>query len=137
MHEDKLVQAAWAVRELAYAPYSRFKVGAAVETDNGHIYTGCNVESASYGCTICAERSAIAKAVSEGQLRRGGLARILVAAATPRPVSPCGACRQLIEEFANPDTRVLLSHRPGEIAENLRHADLLPHSFNESSLDER
>ena len=132
--EERLLQAAWESLENAYVPYSRFRVGAALETEDGKVFAGCNVEVANYGCTLCAERTAIVKAVSEGALRPGGLKRMLVAAPTSKPTGPCGSCRQMIEEFANPETTVLLSREPGSIALRLRHAELLPWSFNPEDL---
>ena len=92
----KLIEAARQAREKAYAPYSRFKVGAAVLTSDGKIYTGCNIENASYGMSNCAERTAIFKAVSEGETKLEALA---VIGDTNTPISPCGACRQVIAEF--------------------------------------
>ncbi len=132
--EEILLQAAWEALDRAYAPYSRFRVGAALETEAGEVFAGCNVEVANYGCTLCAERTAIVKAVSEGAMGPGGLKRMLVAATTSKPTAPCGSCRQMIEEFANDETQVLLSHEPGRIAVRLRHAELLPWSFNPEDL---
>lgn len=132
--EERLLQAAWQALERAYAPYSRFRVGAALETESGAVFAGCNVEVVNYGCTLCAERTAIVKAVSEGELRPGGLKRLLVAAPTSKPTAPCGSCRQMIEEFAGSDTLVLLSNQPGRISARLSHAELLPWSFNSNDL---
>lgn len=129
---DPLVAAAWRCRENAYAPYSHFKVGAAVETREGQIFAGCNVEVANFGCTLCAERTAVVKAVSEGALKPGGLVRVAVATETARPTAPCGSCRQMIEEFAAADAQVLMSIKPGQVALTMKHADLLPYSFNKS-----
>lgn len=94
MHE--LLEQALLVREKAYAPYSKFKVGAAVRGGSGHIHTGCNVENASYGLTSCAERNAIYQAIAQGEQN---LREILVLADTKEPVLPCGACRQVMQEF--------------------------------------
>lgn len=133
--ENKLLQMAWACRARAYAPYSRFLVGAAIETADGQCFDGCNVEIANYGCTLCAERTAIVKAVSAGALRPGGLKKVLVATETQEPTAPCGSCRQVIEEFADRnECRIYLSNAPDSIAMELLHADLLPYSFNGSAL---
>lgn len=93
---DKLIKCALDSRSQAYVPYSGFKVGAAVLGKSGRIYGGCNIENASYGLSNCAERTAIFKAISEGEQQ---LTAIAVVADTPEPVSPCGACRQVIAEF--------------------------------------
>ena len=134
--DEKLLEMAWQAREHAYAPYSQFKVGAAIATTDGKMFSGCNVEVANYGCTLCAERTAIVKAVSEGALKPGGLKTICVATLTPVPTAPCGSCRQVIEEFAHPHARVLMSRQSGEIALNLSHAELLPYSFNSDALSD-
>src|SRR3989339_2003062 len=97
MAKDKLVEAAIKYRENAYAPYSNFLVGAAVQGDSGKIYGGCNVENASYGMTICAERVAITKAVSEGET---GIKKIAIVTSSDEVSFPCGACRQVLAEFA-------------------------------------
>jgi cytidine deaminase len=106
MEFDALVEAAWQTREHAHAPYSNFAVGAALLAADGRIFTGCNVENLSYGLTICAERVAIATAVAAGV--RDFLA-ISVVADTSVPVSPCGACRQVMAEFGVP--KILLANR--------------------------
>ena len=94
--ETKLLAAAQAARDNAYAPYSKFKVGAAVETVDGEIFTGCNIENASYGLTCCAERNAVFAAVCSGVRR---FKTLCVVADTDEPVAPCGACRQVLAEF--------------------------------------
>ncbi|MGA1367379.1 MAG: cytidine deaminase [Blastocatellia bacterium] len=114
-----------AVRERAYAPYSGFAVGAVVETAEGRCYTGCNVENASYGLTICAERAALAKAVSEGADR---LTRIVVIADTERPIAPCGACRQVMLELMGPEGEVVMANLRGDRLER-KIGDLLPEAF--------
>src|SRR5215213_5835642 len=108
---DALIAAATAAREKAFAPYSNFKVGAALLAEDGTVVTGCNVESASYGLTICAERVAVFKGVSEGRRR---FRRVAVVADTDTPTPPCGACRQILWEFA-PDAEVLLANLSGTV----------------------
>ncbi len=110
MNWDPLIEAAWTVREAAYAPYSKFAVGAALLTADGRIFTGCNVENISYGLTNCAERVAIGAAIAAGA--REFLA-VAVVADTGMPISPCGACRQVLAEFGVP--RVMLSNRTERI----------------------
>ena len=122
---DALVAAARAVRERAAADYSGFKVGAALETADGAIITGCNVENATYGLTVCAERVAVFKAISEGHRR---FTRIVVVADTAAPTPPCGACRQILWEFGG-DLEVILASLT-EIKATLRMKDLLPLPFD-------
>lgn len=125
---EELIEAALAAREKAYAPYSRYKVGAAVRGASGRIYTGCNIENASYGLTNCAERTAIFKAVSEGERE---LACLAVAADSPQPASPCGACRQVMAEFGV--GRIIMVNLKGERLE-VSLAELLPFAFAKSDL---
>jgi cytidine deaminase len=106
MERSILIEAAWTTRNLAYAPYSNFQVGAALETIDGKIFTGCNVENLSYGLTICAERAAIFSAVAAGCQT---FSRIFVVADTDEPISPCGACRQVMAEFQIPE--IILCNR--------------------------
>ena len=127
--EQELIDAASDVRERAYAPYSNFKVGAAVETDSGNIYTGCNVESASYGLTVCAERVAIWKGISRGEKRFG---RIAVVVDTEELTPPCGVCRQIIWEFCG-DVPVILSNLHGK-TETIQMSELLPRAFDSKFL---
>ena len=124
---DELLEAARAARLLAWAPYSKFKVGAALETLDGRIVTGCNIENATYGLTICAERVAIVKAISDG-IRPHEFRRIAIVADTETPTPPCGACRQILWEFAG-DIEVVLANL---VAETGRHSlrDLLPAPFD-------
>ncbi len=126
---DELIAAAADVRTRAYAPYSNFKVGAAVETDNGDIYTGCNVESASYGLTVCAERVAIWKGISRGVTKFG---RIAVVVDTEELTPPCGICRQIIWEFCG-DVPVILSNLKGN-SETIQMSELLPRAFDSKFL---
>lgn len=125
--ERALVEAARAVRERAYAPYSGFKVGAALETADGRVLIGCNVENATYGLTICAERSAIFRAIADGHPVRS-FARVAIVADTAEPTPPCGACRQLLWEFCG-DIEVILANREG-ITARYRMKDLLPVPFD-------
>jgi cytidine deaminase len=128
---DPLLTAALAARESAYAPYSGFRVGAALEDDSGRIHTGCNVENASYGLSLCAERVAVMKAVSEGARR---FRRIAVAADTDTLTPPCGACRQVLSEFcagSGRDLEVLLVNPHGKV-ETMRLSDLYPRPFDAS-----
>ena len=122
--EKRLVAAATAVRENAAAPYSKFRVGAALLTEDGRIFTGCNVESASYGLTVCAERTAVFKAISEGA--KGFCAVAVVTDAEP-PASPCGACRQVLWDQCR-DIDVVIA-TPRGIATRTRLATLLPLAF--------
>jgi cytidine deaminase len=124
--DEELLTAAQAALANAYAPYSKFKIGAAVRTDSGAVYCGCNVENVSYGLTICAERAAIFAAVAaEGtRLRVRSLA---ITCDPPGPCSPCGACRQVIAEFAGPECRVIYRGPDGVREASLQ--SLLPDAF--------
>lgn len=124
-NQKELIEAATKARTLAYAPYSNFRVGAAVRTKSGKIYAGCNVESASYGLTVCAERVAIWKAVSCGERE---FTEIAVVADTPELTPPCGACRQIIWEFCG-DVPVNFANLKGE-TETARMSELLPRAFD-------
>ncbi|HMS09972.1 MAG TPA: cytidine deaminase [Pyrinomonadaceae bacterium] len=126
---DKLLSAARECREHAFAPFSGFRVGAAVEAEDGTIFAGCNVESASYGLTMCAERVAIFSAVAAGRKR---IKRISVVAESDELTAPCGACRQVIWEFGG-DIPVLIMNTNGELVER-QMSDLLPMAFDSSFL---
>lgn len=126
---DALIEAALRAGENAHAPYSKFNVGAALEDETGRIHTGCNVENATYGLTICAERVAVFKAISEGARK---FRRIAVAADTGALTPPCGACRQILWEFCG-DIEVILANPRGK-TETLRLRDLLPRPFDASYL---
>jgi cytidine deaminase len=126
---DLLATAALAARENAHAPYSHFRVGAALEDSSGRVHTGCNIENASYGLTLCAERVAVFKAMSEGAR---SLRRIAIAADTDTLTPPCGACRQILWEFGG-DLEVLLVNPRGK-SEALRLKDLFPRPFDASHL---
>lgn len=119
MNWNALLDAAWNARDSAYAPYSKFAVGAALMADDGRIFTGCNVENLSFGLTICAERVAIGSAVAAGVQTFLG---VVVCADTQVPVSPCGACRQVLAEFSVPT--VMMANRIECLTWSL--ADLLP-----------
>ncbi|MDH3402622.1 MAG: cytidine deaminase [Acidobacteriota bacterium] len=125
MSDDRLaalIAAALAARQRAYAPYSRFTVGAALETAGGEIFTGCNVENSSYGLTICAERVAVGAAVAAGQRE---FSRVVVASAAK--AGPCGACRQVLAEFG--DLEVVMVDETGRVERRRRLAELLPEQF--------
>ena len=128
---DPLVIAALEVREHAFAPFSDFKVGAAVEDTSGRIHTGCNVENATYGLTVCAERVAIFKAISEG-VKRHGFRRVAIAADTKELTPPCGACRQILWEFCG-DVEIVLVNLQGK-TESYRLKELFPKPFDVSYL---
>ena len=125
IEEATLVDAARAARRFAVAPYSNFAVGAALETTDGVVVTGCNVENATYGLTVCAERIALFKALSEGHRR---FRRVVVVAGTDSPTPPCGACRQLLWEFCG-DVEVVLANET-VVAARHRLAALFPHPFD-------
>jgi len=128
---DALVEAAVAARHHAHAPFSRFQVGAAIEDDAGRIHTGCNVENATYGLTVCAERVAVFKAISEG-VRARHFRRVAVATDTEALTPPCGACRQILWEFCG-DIDIVLANLRGK-TETLRLKDLFPKPFDASYL---
>jgi len=130
---DELVQQAKAVRDEAYAPYSKYRVGAAIATKKGTIFIGCNVENASYGATICAERGAIMQMIAAGEKDPIACA---VVTGDELGASPCGICRQVLSEFARdmPVVLVGLGSREGEVGRVVQLADLLPHAFDKSSL---
>jgi cytidine deaminase len=127
---DELIEVATRVRQRAYVPYSHFRVGAALLGASGQIYPGCNVENISYGLTSCAERNAVFRGLGEGEQRFTALA---VVTASDPPASPCGACRQVLLEFAaNGDMDVVLANLDG--ARRLtRLSSLLPESFHDFS----
>lgn len=126
---DPLQAAALAARENAHAPYSKFRVGAALEDGNGRVHTGCNVENATYGLTLCAERVAVFKAISEGARE---FRRIAIAADNETLTPPCGACRQILWEFCG-DIEIVLLNPRGK-SEGLRLKELFPRAFDASFL---
>jgi len=130
MTDPELVQTALAMRKFSHAPYSNFRVGAALLCADGRVFTGCNVESAAYGCTICAERTALFKAVSEGVTT--GFSAIAIAGQGMEYCWPCGSCRQVLYEFA-PNLRVLAAREDGAWQESTME-QLLPHGFGAQNL---
>lgn len=124
---EELIAAARAAFKLAYAPYSRYSVGAALRTDDGRIFTGCNVENCSYGLSICAERNAVFAAVAAGSREFEALALVVDA---EHPTTPCGACRQVLAEFCADDFPIytVILKRDDELVLH-RLGELLPHSF--------
>jgi cytidine deaminase len=127
-----LVSAASRARENAHAPYSQFRVGAALRANSGRIFTGCNIENSSFGLTLCAERVAVFKALSEGERRFDAIA---VVADTERLTPPCGACRQILWEFCR-DAEVVLANLSGQITMR-RVPDLLPDAFDASFIGKK
>jgi cytidine deaminase len=125
-----LLAAALAARDNAHAPYSHFKVGAALEDEDGRVFTGCNVENATYGLSICAERVAVFKAISEGAAK---IKRAVVVADTETLTPPCGACRQILWEFCG-SIPVTLANLSGK-QETISLSDVFPRPFDQSFLD--
>ena len=125
MEDKDLIAAAKKYRENAYVPYSKFKVGAAVLTKKGNVYGGCNIENSSFPVTNCAERTAIFKAVSEGEQEFAAIALI---ADTPGPCSPCGACRQVMVEFKIP--RIIMANMKGDV-KVVTLEEIMPYAFTE------
>ncbi|OEH93704.1 cytidine deaminase [Bacillus solimangrovi] len=132
MDKQTLINAAKEARELAYTPYSKFKVGAALLSSKGTIYKGCNIENASYGLCNCAERTALFKAISEDDKEFEAVA---VVADTERPVPPCGACRQVLSELCPADMPVYLTNLKGDVEETTVK-ELLPGAFSVEDLNE-
>ena len=126
---EPLVEAAKLARQRARAPYSNFLVGAALEDDAGHVFTGCNIENATYGLTICAERVAVFKAISEAATQ---IKRIAIVADTDTLTPPCGACRQILWEFCG-NIPVILANLQGA-TKTYQLATLFPHAFDASFL---
>lgn len=131
MDAKELMKIARKARQNAYAPYSRFAVGAALLAESGKVYTGCNIENASYGLTCCAERNAIFAAVGAGEHRFKMLA---VAADSSEPVAPCGACRQVIAEFGIP--LVVMGNLKAE-TKTMTAEELLPYGFGQESMNNK
>lgn len=131
MDTKELMKMAIEARQNAYAPYSHFAVGAALLAESGRVYTGCNIENASYGLTCCAERNAIFAAVGAGERRFKMLA---VAADSPEPVAPCGACRQVIAEFGIP---LVVMGNLKEATKTMTAEELLPYGFGQESMNNK
>lgn len=131
-NDSELMDMAKEAMKSAYAPYSHFFVGAAVETDDGEVYCGCNIENSSYGATICAERTAISKAVSEGYRR---ITRIAICDSNNSFAWPCGICRQVMSEFAVEDFYVILEDN-GKLS-NFLLKELLPNSFSGKDMNKK
>jgi cytidine deaminase len=129
LHEE-LVESAARIREHAYAPYSRFKVGAAVLAASGRVFTGCNVENCSYGLALCAERAAVAAAIAAGETRISAAA---IVTSSDEPSPPCGMCLQTLAEFGDPETPIVLVNLRG-VRRQLSLRDLMPHAFARSYL---
>jgi len=126
-----LIDLALEARRRAYAPYSNYSVGAALQTKSGKLYTGVNVENAAYGATICAERTAVVKAVSEGEREFEAIAVV-----TANGGTPCGECRQVLSEFGL-DTVVLVANESGKLVGEMTVADLLPGAFTPEKLGKK
>ena len=124
--EKELIEKATAMLDMAYIPYSHFPVGAALECEDGAVYTGCNIENASYGLTICAERTAAFKAVSEGHRK---FKRIVIAGRCSDYCWPCGACRQVLNEFGGANMEVICLNGAGETV-RMTLGELLPHGVD-------
>ncbi|MCU0284982.1 MAG: cytidine deaminase [Acidobacteria bacterium] len=125
MNIEKLLQAAQHVKERAYAPYSNFHVGAALSTPSGKIYSGCNVENSSYGLTICAERNAIFQMIAAGENK---ISELLIIGDSEHFLPPCGACRQVIAEFANKNTPIYMCNKNGAYQQTTV-GELIPYMF--------
>jgi cytidine deaminase len=128
---DDMIAKAVAVRENAYAPYSKFKVGACLRTDSGKLYAACNVENAAYPQGQCAEASAIGVMAAEGERR---IVEVVVVGEGDELCTPCGGCRQRLNEFASPNTPVHVCGPEG-VRETFKLGELLPHSFGPENLD--
>ncbi|EMR05907.1 Cytidine deaminase [Bhargavaea cecembensis DSE10] len=131
MDKQQLMERAKTARELAYVPYSKFQVGAALLTKEGEVFGGCNIENSGYSMTNCAERTAFFKAISEGKRDFKALA---VVADTPGPVSPCGACRQVMAEFCDGDMPVYLTNLKGDVLKTTV-SGLLPGAFKAEDME--
>ncbi len=129
---NEIIAKAREAREASYSPYSHFAVGAAILMKNGDYVLGCNVENSSYGLSICAERNAMFQMISKGYKKEDAVAMCIIGA-TDTPISPCGACRQVMEELLPKDCKIILTNLKGDVKEMLNE-ELLPYSFSEDSL---
>lgn len=129
MKNKELVEIASKIKQNAYAPYSKFKVGAAILTDDNVLYTGVNIENISYGATICAERTAIFKAISDGKRK---ISKIAIASDSDSYIYPCGICRQVMAEFGTPETEVVCSNADGD-QETFTLEQLIPNAFSKEN----
>lgn len=132
INDDELIERAKTARLSAHAPYSNFAVGAALLVADGRVFAGCNIENSTYSLTMCAERVAIFKAVSEGARE---FLKIAVVADHIRPTPPCGCCRQMIWEFASDETDVILANLSGDV-QKFKIKDLFPNAFDASFLQD-
>jgi len=128
---DEMIELAKEARHFAHAPYSNFSVGATLLSSDGRLFTGCNVENSTYGLSMCAERVAIFKAISEGVT---AIARVVVVTDHENIAPPCGCCRQMIWEFSMDETEVVLSNLSGDVR-TYRITELLPEAFDERYLE--
>lgn len=128
--KERLIALALSARQSAYVPYSNYRVGASLLANSGKIYTGCNIENASYGLSNCAERTALFKAVSEGERQ---FAALVVAVDGKKAASPCGACRQVLREFIDESTEIILVNEEGE-GQSTDIGNLLPNAFTGDDL---
>ncbi len=133
MNTYELVKLSLTARNNAYAPYSGFRVGAALETEDGKIYCGANIENASYGATCCAERTAVFKAVSDGKRL---IKRIAISSDSKDITFPCGICRQVLVEFGSKNTIIICANREGEYME-YKLEDLFPNPFGANAVENR
>lgn len=135
MDEKELVHLAIAARQHAYAPYSHFKVGCALLSNDGKVHLGCNIENAAYGPTNCAERTALFRAIADGYQPKSFKA-LAVVGDTSQPITPCGVCRQVMSELCSPDMPVIMSNMDG-ITTCCTVAELLPAAFHLNEYDEK
>lgn len=128
---DSLASKARDAMKMAHAPYSKFTVGCALESSSGKVFIGCNVENASYGATLCAERVAISLAVSQGEKK---FKKLVLISKNPEPIMPCGMCRQVMAEFFSPSTIVVSYGSNGKKSVTYKFSELFPHSFTNKDL---